>query len=53
MSVDGYIVVKAVCGDGTTRVGMGGRKSGAFGVGVHRGFVLGPLLFVWRLRESG
>ena len=31
-----------------TGVGMGGRKSGALGaeVGVHRGSVFGPLLFV-------
>ena len=39
-------VVKAVCGDASTGVGVGGRKSGAFGVGVHRGSVLGPLLFI-------
>ena len=46
-------MVKAVCGDATTRVGIGERQSGAFGVGMHRGLVLGPLLFVWVLWGGG
>ena len=41
-------VMGAVCEDATAGVRLSGRESGTFsvGVGVHRGSVLGPLLFI-------
>ena len=50
LSVDEWIVsvIGAMCGGAAPTVGVGGGEGGAFGVGVgvRRGSVLGPLLFV-------
>ena len=41
-------MIRAMCGDEAMKVGLKGRKGNAFsvGVGVHRGSVLSPLLFI-------